>query len=95
MRAARVAAQRKHFGNNKKAQKMQDALAGFFAEFDAILAPVAPGQAPRDLARTGSAIFNGYWTLMGAPAASLPLLDAVDWSTPCRLSCNGGCPAQS
>ncbi len=60
------------------AEEMQDALAGFFAEFDAILAPVAPGQAPRDLARTGSAIFNGYWTLMGAPAASLPLLKGDD-----------------
>ena len=60
------------------AEEMQDALAAFFADFDAILAPAAPGQAPRDLARTGSAIFNGYWTLMGAPAASLPLLKGDD-----------------
>ncbi|PIW26281.1 MAG: amidase [Rhodospirillales bacterium CG15_BIG_FIL_POST_REV_8_21_14_020_66_15] len=60
------------------AETMQDALAGFFEGFDAILTPAAPGQAPRDLSRTGDASFNGYWTLMGAPAASVPLLTGAD-----------------
>ena len=61
-----------------QAETMQDALAGVFDGIDAILTPAAPGQAPRDLSRTGDASFNGYWTLMGAPAASLPLLKGAD-----------------
>jgi Asp-tRNA(Asn)/Glu-tRNA(Gln) amidotransferase A subunit family amidase len=61
-----------------QAEAMQDALAGVFDGIDAILTPAAPGQAPRDLSRTGDASFNGYWTLMGAPAASLPLLKGAD-----------------
>ena len=61
-----------------QAEEMQDALAGFFDGVDAILTPAAPGQAPRELTRTGDASFNGYWTLMGAPAASVPLLKGAD-----------------
>ena len=57
-----------------KAEKMQAALAGFFADVDAVLTPAAPGQAPRDLGTTGNAVFNGYWTMMGVPAVSAPLL---------------------
>lgn len=60
------------------AEDMQDALAGFFDGADAILTPAAPGQAPRDLGRTGDASFNGYWTLMGVPAVSVPLLSGAD-----------------
>ena len=60
------------------AEEMQDVLAGFFDGIDAIITPAAPGQAPRDLSRTGDAVFNGYWTLMGAPAASVPLLTGDD-----------------
>ena len=60
------------------AEAMQDALAGFFDGVDAILTPAAPGQAPRDLGRTGDASFNGYWTLMGVPAVSVPLLTGAD-----------------
>ncbi|MEQ9171808.1 MAG: amidase [Rhodospirillales bacterium] len=60
------------------AEDMQDALAGFFDGVDAILTPAAPGQAPGDLRRTGDASFNGYWTMMGVPAVSLPLLKGAD-----------------
>ena len=58
----------------EKAKKMQQTLSEFFNKFDAIITPAAPGQAPRDLMNTGNAIFNGYWTMMGVPAISLPLL---------------------
>ena len=34
--------------------------------------------APRDLMNTGNAIFNGYWTMMGVPAISLPFLKGKD-----------------
>ena len=46
-----------------------------FKNFDAIITPAAPGEAPRDLSTTGNAMFNGYWTLMGVPSISLPLLE--------------------
>jgi len=61
-----------------KAEAMQAALAEFFMDFDAILTPAAPGQAPRDLTTTGDAVFNGYWTMMGVPAISVPLLRGGD-----------------
>lgn len=51
------------------------ALDPIFARCDAILCPAAPGAAPlRD--STGSAIFNGIWTLAGVPAVTLPVFTA-------------------
>ncbi|SNR68938.1 amidase [Paracoccus sediminis] len=47
-----------------------------FARCDAILCPAAPGPAPRGLADTGDAIFNGLWTLTGMPAVTLPVFRA-------------------
>ena len=57
---------------------MKQTLGNVFKKFDAIITPAAPGQAPRDLMNTGSAIFNGYWTMMGVPAISLPLLSGKE-----------------
>jgi Asp-tRNA(Asn)/Glu-tRNA(Gln) amidotransferase A subunit family amidase len=51
-------------------------LAEIFERCDAILAPAAPGPAPHGLESTGSAIFNGLWTLVGTPAVTLPLFEA-------------------
>ena len=62
----------------ENAKKMQQTLRKFFNKFDAIITPAATGQAPRDLMNTGNAIFNGYWTMMGVPAISLPLLKGED-----------------
>jgi Asp-tRNA(Asn)/Glu-tRNA(Gln) amidotransferase A subunit family amidase len=45
-----------------------------FDEFDAILTPAAPGEAPRGLESTGSPIFCTTWTYLGTPAVTLPLL---------------------
>ena len=51
------------------------ALDPIFNRCDAILCPSAPGAAP--LAdSTGSAIFNGIWTLAGVPAVTLPVFTA-------------------
>jgi len=49
-------------------------LAEFFASYDAILTPAAPGEAPRGLGSTGSPVFCTIWTLCGTPAVTLPLL---------------------
>jgi Asp-tRNA(Asn)/Glu-tRNA(Gln) amidotransferase A subunit family amidase len=54
------------------------ALAPVLDRCDAILCPSAPSAAPEGLASTGSAIFNGVWTLAGMPAVTLPLFQAGD-----------------
>ena len=51
-------------------------LDAVFARVDAILCPAAPGPAPHGLDDTGSAIFNGIWTLAGVPAITLPVFTA-------------------
>jgi Asp-tRNA(Asn)/Glu-tRNA(Gln) amidotransferase A subunit family amidase len=44
-----------------------------FASCDALLCPATPTAAPLGLEGTGSAIFNGLWTLCGTPAITLPV----------------------
>ena len=61
-----------------RAEAQGQALDRLFDHYDAILAPAAPGQAPKGLETTGRAIFNGMWTLMGVPAVSVPLLTGAD-----------------
>jgi len=52
------------------------ALDAIFQRCDAILVPATPGPAPEGLGSTGSAIFNGLWTLAGTPAVTIPVLTA-------------------
>lgn len=47
-----------------------------FAGCDVILCPAALGTAPKGLSDTGSAVFNGLWTLTGMPAVTLPVFTA-------------------
>jgi Asp-tRNA(Asn)/Glu-tRNA(Gln) amidotransferase A subunit family amidase len=49
-------------------------LDAVFDEYDAILTPAAPGEAPRGLGSTGNPAFNGMWTYLGTPAVTLPLM---------------------
>lgn len=55
---------------------MTAALDEIFERCDAILCPSAPGPAPKGLEGTGTAIFNGLWTLAGVPAVTLPVFTA-------------------
>lgn len=55
---------------------MNGALERIFDRCDAILCASAPGPAPAGLESTGSAIFNGLWTLAGVPAITLPVFTA-------------------
>ena len=55
---------------------MNTALAEVFDRCDVIVTPAAPGPAPEGLGSTGSAIFNGLWTMAGVPAITLPLFTA-------------------
>jgi Asp-tRNA(Asn)/Glu-tRNA(Gln) amidotransferase A subunit family amidase len=71
-------------GRAHKAIDYAQALAGIetangvvdaiFDEYDAILTPAAPGEAPRGLDSTGNPIFCTIWTYLGTPAITLPLL---------------------
>jgi len=54
--------------------RLNDALAGIFARYDAILTPATTGAAPVGLGSTGSPIFCTLWTLCGTPAVTVPVL---------------------
>jgi Asp-tRNA(Asn)/Glu-tRNA(Gln) amidotransferase A subunit family amidase len=50
-------------------------FSSFFNDFDAIIAPAAPGEAPLfSEGITGNPIFSTIWTLCGLPCLTLPLL---------------------
>ena len=51
-------------------------LGAILERCDAILMPAAPGPAPEGLGSTGDSVFNALATFVGAPAISLPLLEA-------------------
>ncbi|HET7876065.1 MAG TPA: amidase family protein, partial [Methylomirabilota bacterium] len=53
------------------------ALDAVFDEFDAIVTPAAPGEAPLGLETTGNPIFCTMWTYLGTPAVTLPLLQSA------------------
>jgi Asp-tRNA(Asn)/Glu-tRNA(Gln) amidotransferase A subunit family amidase len=55
---------------------LNDMLEPVFDEYDAILTPAAPGEAPRGLDSTGNPIFCTLWTYLGTPAVTLPLLQS-------------------
>ena len=48
------------------------AMQPLFAQVDVVLAPAAPGPAPKGLGFTGDPAFNAPWSLLGVPCLSLP-----------------------
>lgn len=48
-------------------------IAPIFNDYDALLAPAAPGEAPSGLAATGDPIFSRMWTLLHLPSITLPV----------------------
>jgi Asp-tRNA(Asn)/Glu-tRNA(Gln) amidotransferase A subunit family amidase len=56
-----------------RAQEKARAAASEWARgFDAMLTLPAPGQAPRGLGHTGSAMFNAPWTQFAMPCLTMP-----------------------
>lgn len=59
------------------AQKVLDEcrrlLDATFGDFDALLVPSAPGEAPASLATTGDAVFNQMWTALHTPCVTVPV----------------------
>lgn len=47
-------------------------LNGIIADYDILLAPCVPGEAPEGLAWTGDTRFQSFWTMLHAPSMSLP-----------------------
>ena len=62
----------------READKMRAAASDWAGGFDAILTLPAPGQAPKTLASTGDAIFNGLWTLLHMPCLTMPAGEGPD-----------------
>src|SRR5271163_58914 len=62
----------------READRMRAAAQDWAGGFDAILTLPAPGQAPRTLASTGDAIFNGLWTVLHMPCLTLPAGEGPD-----------------
>jgi Asp-tRNA(Asn)/Glu-tRNA(Gln) amidotransferase A subunit family amidase len=56
------------------AAQLNAMLDAVFDEYDAILTPAAPGEAPRGTDSTGNPAFCTLWTYLGTPAVTLPLL---------------------
>ncbi|MDB5699114.1 MAG: Amidase, partial [Alphaproteobacteria bacterium] len=54
------------------ADRMRNAINDDFGDFDALICPSAPGEAPFGLG-TGSPVFQVTWTLLGVPCINLPL----------------------
>ncbi|MBV9375548.1 MAG: amidase, partial [Alphaproteobacteria bacterium] len=59
-------------GACRSAEAARRAAQKWASGFDAILTLPAPGQAPRGLADTGSAVFNAVWTQLYMPCLTLP-----------------------
>jgi Asp-tRNA(Asn)/Glu-tRNA(Gln) amidotransferase A subunit family amidase len=62
----------------READRMRAAASEWAGGFDAILTLPAPGQAPKTLASTGDAIFNGLWTLLHMPCLTMPAGEGPD-----------------
>lgn len=54
--------------------EMTGAVDEVLKDFDAVITPAAPDEAPEGLSSTGSPVFCTVWSLSGVPAISLPLL---------------------
>jgi Asp-tRNA(Asn)/Glu-tRNA(Gln) amidotransferase A subunit family amidase len=54
----------------------RETLQELFTDYGTILTPAATGPAPKDLGTTGNPVFCAFWTYLGLPAVTLPLLEA-------------------
>lgn len=50
----------------------QAAFAALMGDYDAVLTPAAPGEAPAGLDSTGTPAFNTLWTLLHTPCVTIP-----------------------
>ncbi len=55
-----------------KARQLRQDISKIFENYDVLLAPAAPGEAPLGLEATGNPIFSRLWTLLRLPSVTLP-----------------------
>lgn len=55
------------------AERCRARLDEVYRDFDVLMSPSAPGEAPRGLASTGEPLFGLAWTVMHGPAVTLPV----------------------
>ena len=55
------------------AARARDALRVVLADYDVLITPAAPGEAPVGLEGTGDPVFNRLWTMLGVPAVTVPV----------------------
>ncbi|MEQ9639696.1 MAG: amidase [Alphaproteobacteria bacterium] len=58
----------------RRQHELAERLDEILADFDGVLTPATPGEAPLATEGTGNPVFFALWTLCGVPALSLPLL---------------------
>jgi Asp-tRNA(Asn)/Glu-tRNA(Gln) amidotransferase A subunit family amidase len=64
----------KYFEALQAREVIYESFEEIFRSYSAILTPAAPGPAPKGLQSTGDPVFNAFWTYLGTPAVTLPLL---------------------
>lgn len=57
----------------RAAKTLRETYADFIRGYDAIITPPAAGEAPATLGETGNPAFCTIWTLLGAPAITIPV----------------------
>lgn len=50
---------------------------GWFEDFDVLLTPSAPDEAPQGYSSTGASTFNRAWTLLGLPCVNVPGIEGL------------------
>jgi Asp-tRNA(Asn)/Glu-tRNA(Gln) amidotransferase A subunit family amidase len=55
----------------RTAAQSRKACAEWFGQFDVLMTPSAPDEAPAGYGSTGTAIFNRVWTLLGVPCVNV------------------------
>jgi Asp-tRNA(Asn)/Glu-tRNA(Gln) amidotransferase A subunit family amidase len=63
-----------YFEAREARETIYRAISELFLNYNAILTPSALGPAPKGLGSTGDAVMNRFWTLLGTPCVTLPLL---------------------
>lgn len=61
----------------RAARQARAQCAAWFQDFDVLLTPSAPDEAPQGLGSTGVSTFNRAWTLLGLPCVNVPGLHGV------------------
>ena len=56
----------------RNAVRYRQLLSEMLRDYDFLLTPSAPGEAPHGIKSTGNSIFNRCWTLLGVPCVTVP-----------------------